>query len=73
MAFTRAIHWLEEQPVGKPFPLTINNHSTHMPFVVPDSFSPEWRPETKSDRYLKSLHYFDAQFGRLLNALEAAN
>ncbi|MGB0647548.1 MAG: sulfatase-like hydrolase/transferase, partial [Bradymonadia bacterium] len=71
LAFSRAIDWLGKQPVGEPFLLTINNHSTHMPFAVPETFLPSWEAETKSERYLKSLHYFDTQFGRLLDALEA--
>ncbi len=67
----QALELMAEHPVGTPYLLTINTHSTHAPYRTPDDHRPDWPTDTDRRRFERALDFFDRQLGRLLDGLEA--
>ena len=68
LGMDKALDLLAKQPTDKPWLLSFNTISSHIPFFnYPDNFAP--KPEDAMERYRNAVRYSDAQLGRFFTAL----
>lgn len=67
----QAVRRLDSVGTARPWLVLLATHTTHMPFHVPSTWKSSLPPgDSDSDRFARSLDYFDHQLGRLLDSLE---
>jgi arylsulfatase A-like enzyme len=68
----RALRWLKDRPVDRPFFLWTHYFDPHTPYAPPvlQNRWPSGGDAGPADRYDGEIHFADAQIGRLLAALE---